>query len=126
MNDAETLALLDDFAAAFNRHDIDALMGMMTDDCVFNTSGGDTVFGTRFEGHDAVREGFLSVFAQFPDAQWNDAEHFFAGDRALTAWRFTGTDVNGKRTEVLGCDVFTLRDGKVQVKDSYRKNRPPF
>jgi hypothetical protein len=25
---------------------------------------------------------------------------------------------------VNGCDLFTFRDGKIAVKDSYRKNRP--
>jgi hypothetical protein len=27
---------------------------------------------------------------------------------------------------VHGCDLFTFRDGKIVVKDSYRKNRPPL
>jgi hypothetical protein len=31
---------LDAFAAAWNRHDIDGLMSFMTDDCVFEASGG--------------------------------------------------------------------------------------
>jgi hypothetical protein len=26
--------------------------------------------------------------------------------------------------EVHGCDLFTFRDGKIALKDSYRKNRP--
>lgn len=126
MTDQVTLELLDAFADAFNRHDTDALMGMMTPDCVFDASGGDEVFGTRFEGRDAVRGGFDAVFAQFSDAQWNEPAHFMAGDRGVTEWCFTGTGSDGKRTEVHGCDVFTFRDGKIHVKNSYRKNRPPF
>ena len=121
-----SLELLKEFAAAFNRHDTDTLMGMMTEDCVFDTSAGDDVFGTRYVGAAAVREGFETVFAAFPDAQWNDDVHFIAGDRAVTEWRFTGTSADGKRTEVHGCDIFTLKDGKIHIKDSYRKNRPPF
>jgi hypothetical protein len=27
---------------------------------------------------------------------------------------------------VTGCDLFTFRDGRIAVKNSYRKNRPPF
>ena len=37
----------------------------------------------------------------------------------------TGTRADGTRVEVQGCDLFTLRDGKISLKDSYRKNRPP-
>ena len=121
-----TIAILEAFAAAFNRHDTDALMSMMTEDCIFDASAGDAVCGTRFEGQDAVRAAFESVFAAFPDAQWNDDVHFLVGDRGVSEWRFTGTGADGKRTEVHGCDVFTFRGEKIHVKDSYRKQRPPF
>jgi ketosteroid isomerase-like protein len=60
----------------------------------------------------------------FPDAQWNDPRHFVAGDRGVSEWRFTGTRSDGTRVEVNGCDVFTFRDGKIHVKDSFRKFRP--
>ena len=39
---------------------------------------------------------------------------------------FTGTRADGTRVEVHGCDLFTLRDGKIVLKNSYRKNRPPI
>lgn len=42
--------LLDAFAAAWNRHDIDALMSMMTTDCVFEASSGVAVNGVWHEG----------------------------------------------------------------------------
>ncbi len=34
--------------------------------------------------------------------------------------------MDGTRVEVHGCDLFTFRDGKIFLKNSYRKNRPPF
>lgn len=37
---------------------------------------------------------------------------------------FTGTQKDGGRVEVTGCDLFTFRDGKIAIKNSYRKNRP--
>jgi hypothetical protein len=33
--DADVLKMLDAFAAAWNRHDLDGLMACMTEDCVF-------------------------------------------------------------------------------------------
>jgi len=118
--------LLDEFGQAFNRHDLDALMSMMTDDCVFDAFAGASVVGERHVGSRAVRAAFAGVFAQFPNAQWRDARHFVAGDRAVSEWTFTGTRQDGTRIEVRGCDVFTLRDGKIAIKDSFRKNRPPL
>ena len=33
---------------------------------------------------------------------------------------------DGTRVEVHGCDLFRFRDGKIALKNSYRKNRPPL
>jgi ketosteroid isomerase-like protein len=42
----------------------------------------------------------------------------------VSEWTFAGTRLDGSRFEVNGCDVFTFRDGKIAIKNSYRKNRP--
>jgi steroid delta-isomerase-like uncharacterized protein len=120
-----TPEVLQGFADAWNRHDIDALMGYMTDDCVFEASGGPDVCGTRYVGREAVRAGFAEVWTTFPDAHWGDARHFVQGERGVSEWTFTGTRRDGTRVEVRGCDLFTFRDGRIAVKNSYRKNRPP-
>ena len=117
------LTLLDRFADAWNRHDLGALMSMMTDDCVFEASAGPQVNGQRSQGQEAVRAAFAAVFEAFPDARWTNPRHFIAGTRAVSEWTFTGTHKDGKRVEVNGCDLFTLRDGKIVVKNSFRKNR---
>jgi uncharacterized protein (TIGR02246 family) len=117
--------LLEAFAEAWNRHDVDLLMSMMTDDGVFEASGGTHVNGERYEGQEAVRAAFAAVFAQYPDAHWGNARHFVKGDRGVSEWTFSGTMKDGRRVEVTGCDLFTLRNGKIAVKNSFRKNRPP-
>ena len=119
-----TTEVLQAFADAWNRHDVDAIMSFMTDDCVFESSSGPDVCGTRYAGREAVRAGFAEVWAMFPDAQWRNARHFACGDRAVSEWTFTGTRADGTRVEVHGCDLFTCRDGKIVLKNSYRKNRP--
>jgi steroid delta-isomerase-like uncharacterized protein len=114
------------FADAWNRHDVDALMTFMTDDCVFDASAGPDACGTRYAGREAVRAAFAEVWATFPDAHWGGARHFVRGDRGVSEWTFTGTRKDGTRVEVGGCDLFTFRDGKIAAKNSYRKNRPPI
>ena len=119
-------SLLQVFADAWNRHDVDALMSMMTPDGVFEASGGNAVDGQRYEGAVAVRAAYAAIFDAYPDAHWGDARHFVSGNRGLSEWTFTGTMKDGKRVEVTGCDVFTFLDGKIAIKNSYRKNRPPI
>ena len=124
--EVDAIGMLDRFADAWNRHDLDALMSMMTDDCVFQASAGPDVDGQRSEGKQAVRVAYASVFETFSDAHWAQARHFIAADRGVSEWTFTGTHKDGRRVEVTGCDLFTFRDGKIAVKNSYRKNRPAF
>jgi steroid delta-isomerase-like uncharacterized protein len=124
--DAGLEQLLEAFADAFNRHDLDALMSMMTDDGVFEASAGDRADGERHEGQRPVRAAFEAVFTQYPDAHWGHARHFVSGNRGVSEWTFTGTLRDGRRVEVNGCDLFTFRDGKIAVKNSFRKNRPPI
>jgi steroid delta-isomerase-like uncharacterized protein len=123
-SDTDLLTLLDRFADAWNRHDLDALMSMMTEDCVFEASAGPHVHGHRSEGPAAVRAAYAAVFGAFPDAHWGNARHFISGTRGVSEWTFTGTNTDGKRVEVTGCDLFTFRDGRITIKNSYRKNRP--
>ena len=124
--DRDLEKLLAAFADAWNRHDVDGLMSMMTADGVFEASGGNQADGERYEGQQAVRAAYASIFAQYPDAHWGNARHFVKGDRGVSEWTFTGTLKDGKRVEVTGCDVFTFRSGKIAVKNSFRKNRPPI
>ena len=122
---AVTPEVLQAFAEAWNRHDADALMSFMSDDCVFEASAGPDVCGSRFVGREAVRAAFVDVWAVFPDAHWGDARHVVIGDRGVSEWTFTGTRTDGTRVEVHGCDLFTFRGGKIALKNSYRKNRLP-
>ena len=115
--------LLVSFCDAFNRHDLDALMAHMTEDCIFNASAGSEQQGRRYVGRDAVRGGFADVFAKFPDSQWEEGQHWVSGDRGVSEWVFRGTRLDGTRVEVNGCDLFTFQGGKIAVKDSFRKQR---
>jgi ketosteroid isomerase-like protein len=114
---------LDAFFDGWNRHDVDALMRFMADDCVFETSSGPQACGTRHAGRERVREAFGRVFALYPDAAFADTRHVIAGNRGLSEWLFTGTAADGKKVEVNGCDVFTFDGDKIAVKSSYFKNR---
>lgn len=120
-----TEGFLQSFADAFNAHDINAIMSHMTEDCVFEASAGPDADGQKFVGKPQVRKAFEDVFATFPDAHWGNPRHFILGDRGFTEWVFTGSRNDGTQVEVTGCDLFTFKDGKIAIKNSYRKNRLP-
>lgn len=119
-----TEATLAAFSAAWNRHDIDALMSFMTDDCVFETAAGPDACGTRHTGTEAVRRAFAGAWQAVPDAQWLNGQHFVQGDFGVSQWTFTGTAADGSRIETDGVDVFAFRNGKIQSKKAFRKTRP--
>ncbi len=112
---AGTLDVIERFNAAFNRHDVDAIMALMTDDCVFeNTSPAPD--GERREGQAAVRSAWEELFGSTPGARFDAEDIFACGDRCTVRWRYSWGDGH-----VRGVDVFRVRDGKVVEKLSYVK-----
>jgi steroid delta-isomerase-like uncharacterized protein len=111
------------FDQGWNRHDVDLLMTFMAEDCVFESTAGPEVCGTRHAGRERVRQAFARVFEVFPDARFAEARHFVAGDRGVSEWRFTGTTAEGNAVEVDGCDLFTFAGDKIVRKSSYFKTR---
>ena len=126
MSTALTAQDLSDTFDAFNRHDVDGGMKCFADDCVFYTVGGPEVFGAKIDGATAIADAFSAVWAGMKDAHWDHHSHFVQGDRAVSEWTFSGTGADGMRVEAQGADLFTLRDGKIIVKQALRKARPPF
>ena len=114
----ETLGRLLD---AFNAHDLDSVMSFFADDCVLELPRGPDPWGRRLEGRERVREGLAGRFAGIPDVHYGDDSHWVSGDRGVSEWTLTGTTTDGERVEVRGCDLWTFRDGRVVLKDSYWK-----
>ena len=122
--DPVTVATLAAFSDAWNRHDVDGLMRFMHDDCVFQAAGGSEACGARHVGREAVAKAFAAAWATVRDAQWLNGRHFVHGDFGVSEWTFTGTAADGSQIETDGVDVFTFRDGKILVKNAFRKARP--
>ena len=116
---SDTAATIDRFNEAFNRHDVDAVMAAMTDDCVFeNTSPPN---GQRYEGQAQVRAAWEEFFAASPDAHFDGEDVIVAGDRCVVQWNYTWTNHDGSTSALRGVDVLRVRDGKVAEKFAYVK-----
>jgi ketosteroid isomerase-like protein len=121
MRETPTIATLKEFLAAFNAHDLDAIMGFFADDCELCMPRGKEPWGTRYVGKSAVREGLATRFAGLPDVHYGDDSHWVAGDLGVSTWLLTGTTGKGERVRVRGVDLLEFRGGKVVKKDSYWK-----
>ncbi len=116
---ASTIATIERFNDAFNRHDVDAVMAAMTVDVVFeNTSPPD---GERHEGQQAVRAAWEELFRSSPHARFEAEELFACGDRCVVRWLYRWFDEAGGVGHLRGVDVFRARDGKVAEKLAYVK-----
>lgn len=125
MDGKELSELLVEHTEAWNSHDLDRLMTLFADDCVFEASGGPEYCGRRFEGRADVAAAFGDVLASMPDAHWGDGRHYaLTDDYGVSEWRLTGTRPDGRHLDVLGCDFLTVADGLIVRKNSFRKQRP--
>ncbi len=121
MASAVTYDTLKGFLEAFNRHDLDAIMGYFADDCVFYMPRGAAPRGDRYAGKEQVRAGLATRFQGIPDVHYGDDRHWGCQDFGVSEWTLTGTTTAGKRIEVRGVDLLEFSNGKITRKDSFWK-----
>ena len=107
--------------AAFNAHDLDAIMAFFAEDCSFDMPRGQEPWGARYVGKAAVREALATRFQGLPDVRYTSDRHWVSGNRGVSEWLLTGTTPARHQVRVRGCDLWEFRDGMVVRKDSYWK-----
>lgn len=109
-----------EFNEAFNRHDVDGMMKLMSDDCVFeNTTPAPD--GTLFTGKEEVTSFWHDFFHESPEAKIKIEEIFSAGERCIMRWRYIWVDKEGNEGHVRGVDIFRVVSGAIREKLSYVK-----
>lgn len=122
--DTVTLEFLKSFGDAWNRHDLEAIMSHLAADCSFLPSVTVDLVAGGSHGRADVRHGVQAFLAAWPDGRFESLGDFVAGNRGVSEWIFTGTKADGTTLRARGCDVFTFEDGKIKVKDAFRKQLP--
>lgn len=112
--------VVDRFCAAWEGWDLEAVMALMADDAVFESTG-PAPDGRRIEGAAAIGGEWAAMFRETRDPEFRFEESFVSGDRATARWRFSWTNDDGSRGHVRGADVLRVRDGVVVEKLSYVK-----
>jgi len=115
------------YSDAWNRHDVEAILALHTDDSVFenHTSGGIAV------GKVELRRLIEGVFGTFPDLRFTTRRSYFGESVAVLEWTASATHANpvarGSRTfsptgntlSWNGIDVLPIRNGLIARKDVY-------
>lgn len=127
MSDADRVALLEAFSAAWSARNVDALMDLMAEHCEFRSSVGPEP-GASFVGRDEVRRGYElflgSNAAPAPEAE--SGGMLVNGDFAVTRWTLRWPQPDGPPVEVHGCDIFEFEGDRIKRKDAYRKAAGPL
>jgi hypothetical protein len=121
MSRQATAELLKGFLDAFNRHDLDAIMGYFADECVLYTPRGAGPRGNRYLGKKDVRAGLAKRFEGIPDVHYGEDHHWACGNFGVSEWTLTGTSTAGQTLEVRGVDLLEFVNGKITRKDSFWK-----
>lgn len=107
-------AVVNQFNAAWNAHDLDGALALCSTECVFESTS-PAPDGTRSVGRPAIAEAWRPIFDD-RDSSFTVEDAFVAGVRVVQRWRY---DWNGGH--VRGVDVITVRDGLISEKLSYVK-----
>jgi hypothetical protein len=112
--DTSPLAVVDAFGEAWGAHDLQATLALITDDCVFESTG-PAPDGVRHVGTEAVGNAWREIFVD-TNSRFEAEETFLADDRVVQRWCYSWDGGH-----VRGVDLFKVRDGKVAEKLSYVK-----
>ena len=118
-----TPTLLKNVGDAFNNNDIGAVMDCFAHDAIFDHASGPEVHGTRFEGHDALRNVFNSLFKSVESVSWETIDERICGDKAYCEYIRRAVLPNGETQEFLSVDILTFKAGAITHKNTYYKNR---
>ena len=121
MSDHVSYELLKGFLEAFNRHDLDSIMGCFADNCVFYMPRSAKPRGDRYIGKNEVRAGLAKRFEGIPDVHYGDDQHWVCGNFGVSEWTLTGTSMSGQHIEVRGVDLLEFDQGTITRKDSFWK-----
>jgi hypothetical protein len=117
---SDIIAIVSRFNQALNARDVDAMMRLMTHNCIFENTH-PPPDGTRYEGQGAVR-AFWEEFFRNTSQPRIDVEDIFAlGSRCVMKWQYHWVDPYGQVGHIRGIDVYTVEEGLITEKLSYVK-----
>ena len=94
--------------------DLEGILSCFQPDATFKAP-----ISERLKGLDQLRELYSAIISSFADAKVRMQRYTEEGDRLAVEWMIPFTTHDGKTGEARGCNVFTVKDGKIQDLRSY-------
>jgi ketosteroid isomerase-like protein len=123
VNRLELIDLTRRFVDAFNRNDLDAVIGFFAEDGLY-----DEFNGRRNVGKDAIRSAFTPQFTgTFGTMRFLDQDLFVDPDcgKVMVSWRCK-LSFKGQPTSWHGLDLLHFVNGKLVAKLTYAKAKGPL
>ena len=121
-NRNELRALHDSFIDAFNRMDIDGVVGFFADDAIYEDIRGDV-----HTGHEAIRAAFEPLLQGAMGNISFDGEDYFAdpeSNKVMSSWTLN-IELDGKPMRMRGMDILQFSENKLTSKRAYCKSVTP-
>jgi len=120
---SQTSRLLEDLASAWTVHDVEKVLSLCTDDCVYE----DVTMGAVNHGKPELKAFAGAVLAAFPDFRMELTSGFSAENWAGAEWIMSGTHkgdlpgmpATGKGFSLRGCSICELHEGKIKRNSDY-------
>jgi SnoaL-like domain len=111
---------LEAFAKAWAEKNVDALLELMTEDCVYGASVGPEP-GRTYRGKSEVRSGILSMFAHDRGKTSSVSNLRIGEDHAYWEWCYVSDNPLSANAHSHGCDLFLFEGKKIALKQAFRK-----
>jgi SnoaL-like domain len=111
---------LEAFANAWSEKNVDKLLELMTEDCIYGASVGPEP-GQTYRGKSEVRSGILSMFAHDQGTTSSISNLRFGEDHAYWEWNYVSANPLSTDTNSHGCDLFLFEGEKIALKQAFRK-----
>ena len=114
MTEEET-RVIRDLVAAISSHDVEKMASLLTEDCFYE----DVALGSVTRGIEALKAGYINLFATIPDSRLELKSLFIAGNWVGSEWVMTGTPTIGRSFSTRGASISELQGGKVKRNSDY-------
>lgn len=108
------------YSEAFNRHDVEGLLSLLSEDCVLEGNGPGPD-GRRRTGRAAAAAFWRELFLASPDLSLEVEEVIGLGLHGVLRWSRAWTDSDGAQRRLRGADILKVRNGLICELLSYAK-----
>lgn len=108
------------FTETFNRHNIESMMQLISDDCVMEDFTG-APDGNKYSGKQEITRFWKDSFRLSPNIHIEIEDIFGFGYRCIMRWKSKWINDSGENKYIRGVDIFKVRDDLICEKLSYVK-----